>query len=490
MYAACGALEKAHEVFDELSFRTVVSWNALITGYVREGLIDKTFECLEKMRMEGFVPNEVTFVCALNACGIAGNIQKGQELHAEIVKYGLLQEATTLGTVLLNMYANCCMLKEAEEVFDNFLTRDVIAWTALIAGYTQHGYANEALNCYELMQSEGCSPNAFTYSCILKACGSLGALDRGQQIHAKVLQEGLLSGDHVITNSLVDMYAKCGLLDKAHTLFDRLEILDAVSWTALITGYTKYGFAEEALSSFKEMCHKGFSPDAVTFACILKACSIIGAVHQCQEIHVEIIKDGTLLTNKPVYTALVETYASCGMLREAQEVFDSMLTRDVVVWTALMEGYAHLGEVDIVFDLLYKMEGDGIKPNMITLTVVLNSCAHNGLLKEGEKFFMMMNEGFDMLPTLEHHTCMVDLYGRAGHLDKAGAILEEMPYFASPTVWHTLLCACRGNFNRDLGAWAANHACQADMKDPSVYVCLSNMYVISGRHVRKEPYDV
>ncbi|KAI5085013.1 hypothetical protein GOP47_0001182, partial [Adiantum capillus-veneris] len=486
MYARCGALEKAHKVFDELPVRNVVSWNALITGYAQEGLGEETFICLEQMKLEGFSPNSITFTCLINACGSVGNIQRGQELHADIVKFGLLKEGMALGTALLDMYANCGMLAEAQELFDNSSARDVVAWTALITGYAQGGCAKEALDCYDRMQSEGSFPNAITYSSILKACGSIEALDRGQEIHAKIIQEGLLEKDRVVANALLDLYAKCGLLEKAQGLFDERQVVDVISWTSLITGYTLYSFGEEALSCFKEMRDEGFPPDIVTFSCVLKACSMIGAVRQSQVIHDEIVRWGLLETNRAICTALVDMYANCGMLIEAQGVFDKMLRRDVIVWTALLEGYAQVGKDDVVFYSFDKMTREGIKPNLITFTILINSCCHRGLLEQGELYFEMINKVFNMYPTLEHLTCLVDLYGRAGQWDQALAMMEEMPFYASPIIWHTLLCTRQSCWNMELGAWVLNHA---DVSDASTYVCISNMYGGAGRQVDEEVGD-
>eukprot|EP00250_Pteridium_aquilinum_P017803 c23789_g13_i2 orf=2-505(+) len=166
------------------------------------------------------------------------------------------------------MYANCGMLVEAQDVFDELPSWDIVAWTALITGYAQHDYGDQALTCFELMQLGGFSPNAFTFAGILKACGSVGASARGQEIHAKVLREGLLERDFVVANALVDMYAKWGLLQKAQEIFDRVRVRDVLLWNSLIGGYAQHEHGEEALDYFKEMRLEGFSPDVMTFACV------------------------------------------------------------------------------------------------------------------------------------------------------------------------------------------------------------------------------
>eukprot|EP00250_Pteridium_aquilinum_P032060 c44900_g1_i1 orf=1-327(+) len=108
------------------------------------------------------------------------------------------------------MYAKCGLLKRAQEVFDSLLARDVVTWTALIAGFAKNEHGKEALKCFDHMQDEGVCPNAVTYVCCLKACGSIKALDKGREIHAKIEKEGLLGTNLALGNALVDMYVKCG----------------------------------------------------------------------------------------------------------------------------------------------------------------------------------------------------------------------------------------------------------------------------------------
>eukprot|EP00250_Pteridium_aquilinum_P018547 c24122_g25_i1 orf=2-316(+) len=104
------------------------------------------------------------------------------------------------------MYAKCGALAKAQEAFDSLPSGDVVSWTALIGGYAQHERCEEALRCFEQMKREGVSPNAVTYSCILKACGSVGEAEQGKLIHAEIVKKGLLGNDTVLGSALVDMY--------------------------------------------------------------------------------------------------------------------------------------------------------------------------------------------------------------------------------------------------------------------------------------------
>ena len=127
------------------------------------------------------------------------------------------------------------------------------------------------------MQHESILPHAVTYACILKACSSIGAADKGKQIHDEIARQGLLQKHIVLGNALEDMYDKCGTVSKARQVLDGLPSQNVVSWNELIAGYAQEGHAQQALDCFEEMQHERILSDVVTSACILKACATFGA---------------------------------------------------------------------------------------------------------------------------------------------------------------------------------------------------------------------
>ena len=214
-----------------------------------------------------------------------------------ISDWGLLENNIALGNSLVDMYAKCGMLAKAQEVFEDLPNRNVVTWSALIAGYTRHNLGDEALKCFRRMQDEGISPNAVTFICILKACGSTASLHIGEEIHAEVKKQGLLGKDVVLATALIDMYAKCGVLRKSQQIFDKLRVRNVICWNSLISGYVEHEHVVQAYKCFRQMGEEGIFPDAVTFICILKACSRTGGLEMGKEIHEEINNThGTILT--------------------------------------------------------------------------------------------------------------------------------------------------------------------------------------------------
>ncbi|KAH7295758.1 hypothetical protein KP509_27G064300 [Ceratopteris richardii] len=480
MYVKCGMLDKARQVLEEIPVRDVFSWSALIAGYTQQGFGDEALKCFELMQHEGLTPNAVTFTLLIRACGSIGAADKGEQIHKEVANRGLLEDDLLLVTALVDMYAKCGELSKAYEVLQEASSSDVVSWSALISGYAQQGKGEEALKCFEQMQNKGLSPNSVTYSCVLKACGCIGALEKGEQIHQEIAQQGLLEKDIILGNALVNMYLKCHAYAKAEAVRNKLPAGDVVSWSSLIAGYVQQGKGEKALKCFAQMQDIGILPDSVTFICVLQACSILGAVDKGEQIHNKIAKEGLHRSDSAVGNALVDMYVKFGALAKARQLLDELPIQDVVVWSALISGYAQHGQGQAALECFEFMEYKGLNPDPFTMASVLNACSHSGLIEEGQIYFLYLNTKYGTLPNVEHYTCMVDLFGRAGLFEKAIALIQDMPSLDYLLVWSALLGACQRWGDVNLGKWAFNHAVQMDKSYASMYVCMANMYTAAG----------
>lgn len=473
MYAKCGALINAQQVFDVLPVRSVVSWTALITAYITNEDGEKALECFEQMQREGLSSDAITYACSLKACSSIKSIDKGRQIYCNLTKKGL-EKDSAIGSTLVDMHAKCKSIAEAQKVFNMLPSRNVIAWTALISGYTDHGHGKEALDCFRQMRQEGVYPDAVTYICSLRACGLIKASQSGQALHAEISRKGL-EDNLLVGSTLVDMYAKCGLLSKARAVFDKLPVQDVVLWTTLMDGYAEHGSGEEALSFFEQMHRQRISPTMGTFVCGLKACSNIGSPFKGQELHCEITQKG-FERELLVGNTLVDVYAKCGLLPDARHVLDKLPIRDVITWTALITGYAQRGETESMFFTFERMVGDGTKPNLTTFISLLNACNHAGLLEKALTYFEAMCNEYGLIPTLDHYACMIDLLSRAGHTGKVLAMIKKMPFQPGIIVWHIVLGACKKWGNVVLGRHAFENAVRLDEKDASAYITMYNIY--------------
>ncbi|KAH7427482.1 hypothetical protein KP509_10G046000 [Ceratopteris richardii] len=485
MYAKCGAYAKAKETFDELPQKDIVTWNALLSGYAQSGLAIEALELFERMHAEGVAPNGVTYLSALKACGKIGALQKGKEIHRRISGLNLLAKDVVVGNALLDMYLKCGAVNKAEELFAELPFKDVVTWNTLITGLAQHELCDEALICFERMLEEGLLPDSITFISVLKACSSLHDITKGESVHMRVHRYGVSEKEAKIGTALVDMYAKCGALVRAKDIFNQLFCRDVVTWNALISGYVQHGHANEALCCFEQMQNDGVSPSVVTFISVLNACAETGLIKRGEEIHREVENLGLLEENDALINALVDMYAKCGEIVKAQRVLDEHPACGVAAWTALIAGYAQIGNSKAAFDSFTKMIAAGIMPDAITFVTLLTACSHEGFLHEGQMYFYTMANVYKIQPIPGHFACMVDIFTRAGDFDKAASIIKTAPSLDRLLLWSALMGACREELDLERAKWTLKHVTKLydDFEVGSAF--LNKSYVFAG--IQHEP---
>ncbi|KAH7414690.1 hypothetical protein KP509_14G006100 [Ceratopteris richardii] len=473
MYANVGAFHQALVAFEKLSVRNSVTWATVILCCTEQGEGEKALELYHHMQLEGVIPDTITFICGLKSCAITGAIDKGREIHVELERQGLVAGNVFVGNTLVDMYAKCGALALAREVLNSLRVKDVVSWTALLSGYVDHGLFEDALEGFEQMQLAGIPPNVVTYVCALKACSIAKATDIGQQIHADIAKDGSLERDPAIGNMLIDVYAKGGLLVSAQEVFDRLPMRTIVSWATLILGYAENGCGEEAINLFEQMQIDGHAPDSATLICVLKACCTVGALDKGREIHAEIERQG-LLEKELVGNMLITMYANAGLLVQAQQVFDRLPIQDVVSWTALMAGYAQVGDSESVFYAYNSMLRNGLAPDPVTFVVVLNACSRMGFVNMSQTLFEKMSKEHGMTPTLDHHICLINSFVRVGHLKEGEAMIRHIPECYNSGMWNAVLNSCKSWGDVEFARWAFAFAAPDGNKNAVAHVVVSN----------------
>jgi pentatricopeptide repeat protein len=450
----------------------------MIAGYAKHGFPKVALAFFHQMRGTGIQPNHFTFSSVLPACASLASLEEGVEIHRQIISSGFECDAI-VGSALIDMYVKCGNIKKAREVFDEMHQQDLFSWTSMIAGYAQNCEGEEAMGLFRQMRLAGLMPDLKTLASVLPACAIMAALRQGMEIHAEIIRRGFGLALFV-ASALVDMYAKCGSIEKARRLFEKLQQRDVLAWTVMIAGHAQNGQADQALELFEQMQEAGFRPDSKTFTSVLPACANLAALEYGTEIHERIIQSG-LQSDVVVVNALIDMYGKCGSLKKARELFDNMHERDVVSWTSMISGYALHGYGNEALGLFEQMKPSGVNPNHITLVCVLTACCHAGLVEKGQRYFKSMNEHYQVTPTTEHYSCMVDLLGRAGQLHEAHDFIYKMPIKPDANVWTCLLGACAIYNHIKLGECAAERLFELDPKNPAPYVLLSNIYAAAGR---------
>jgi len=481
MYAKCGSIEDAWRVFNKMPSRDVVTWSAMILGHVKCGQGQKALELFRQMQHEGVQPNSVTFVGVLNACASMIVLDEGRCVHLQIVQSGL-ESNVFVGNSLIDMYVKCGSLEDAWIVFNKMPSRDVVSWNAMILGHVKCGQGQKALELFQQMQQEGVQPNYVTVVGVLNACASGIALEEGRWVHHHIVQSGL-EMNVFVGNSLVDMYAKCGRIEDAWKVFHKMPSRDVVTWNAMVLGHVKCGHKQKALELFQQMQQEGVRPNSVTFVGVLNACASLIALEEGRRVHQQIIQSG-LESDVFVGSSLVDMYAKCGSIEDACRVFNKMPSRDVVTWTAILGGCAMHGHGREALKHFEQMCDEGVQPDDITFVCVLSACSHAGLVDEGMCLYASMIRDYMIPAKLEHYTCMVDLLGRAGHLQEAENMVMAMPCKPHAAAWMALLGACRIHGNVGMAERVAKRILEMEPENAAVYVLLSNIYAAAGnRHL-------
>ena len=347
MYAKCGSLLEAKYMFNNLDVRGLVSWNAVIGGFAEYNHGKEAIQYLEEMQTKGTFPDTITYVCALKACGsTVGLIEEGQKIHTEIAKDGL-EVDPCIGISLLNMYAKCGFLREAQEVFNELSSQDVVSWNVLIAGYVEHGLAQEAMECMEKMYDEGSIPlDAITTTCSLKACIGIGDFDKGRWIHSQTIKQGLIHADPTVGISLVEMYAKYNSLDEAKAVFDSVRDQTVIMWGTLLWGYACQGESEHVFHLYNQMVEEGVHPDDISFLSLLIVCSHAGLMKEALKSIISMREEYGLASNIEHYNCIIDLFCRAGLLAKAAIVMERMpFQPNSVTWCTILGACRKSGDI-------------------------------------------------------------------------------------------------------------------------------------------------
>ena len=253
MYAKCGHLAKAQEVFNGLVVRDVVSWNALITGYAEHGHGNEAIRCFDNMKKGGITPDPVTYMCALKACGNQGATARGGEIHAEIESKGLLETHLFVGSTLVDMYAKCGSLMKAQQVFNKLPIRNIVPWNALMAGYAQRGESDIVFGMFDRMLGEGPRPNPITFVVVLNACSRAGLFYKCQSYFEAMSKDYGISPAIEHQSCLIDVLCRSGQLEKAITMVKKMPSSpDLVVWHTILGACQKCGNVKFGERAFEE----------------------------------------------------------------------------------------------------------------------------------------------------------------------------------------------------------------------------------------------
>ncbi|TKY74788.1 Pentatricopeptide repeat-containing protein mitochondrial [Spatholobus suberectus] len=475
MYSKCGNPREAYRAFCDVIHKDLLCWTSIIGVCARFGMMGECVRLFREMQEHGIRPDGIVIGCMLSGFGNSMDVSEGKAFHGVIIRRHYVDDEK-VNDSLLFMYLKFGMLSVAERLFPR-CRGSGDCWNFMVFGY---GRIGEDVKCVELfreMQILGIRSESIGVVSAIASCAQLGAVNLGRSIHCNVIK-GFLDGNISVTNSLIEMYGKCGKLTFAWRIFDRSE-RDVVSWNILISSHVHFKQHEEAVNLFNKMVREDQKPNTATLVVVLSACSHLASLEKGERVHRYINESGFQL-NLPLGTTLVDVYAKCGQLQKSRMVFDSMMEKDVICWNAMISGYGMNGYAESALEIFQHMEESNVMPNEITFLSLLSACAHAGLVEEGKYVFARMLS-YSVNPNLKHYTCMVDLLGRSGNLQEAEDMVLSMPISPDGGVWGALLSHCKTYNQVEMGIRIAMYAIDSEPENDGYYIMMANMYSSIGR---------
>lgn len=385
MYSKSGDIDSAAQIFQAMTERSVVTWTSMISGYTQHGLFDKALLLFDEMKKHGIKLDYFVVTCVLHACACSGSLEKGKEVYNYIKEHNM-QLNLYVSNALVDMYAKCGSMEEANSIFSHTPIKDIVSWNTMIGGYSKNNFPNHALNLFKKMQKE-LKPDSVTIACVLPVCASLGALDKGREIHCYLLRNFIFEIAHV-DNALVDMYAKCGAINRARSLFDIIPRKDLVTWTVMIAGYAMNGEGNEAISLFSEMKRASIEPDKVSFVSILRACSHSRLVDVGLRFYNIMRNNSNIEPNLEHYACIVDLLAKSGKLSMAYEFIEKMPAQpNATIWGSLLRGCKIHHAVNLaekVADRVFELEPNNTEYYLI-LADIYAEAQKREMAKKSEK---------------------------------------------------------------------------------------------------------
>lgn len=456
-----------------------------------------------EMHRLGLCPNTFSLSSSLKACGRIGYKIGGVSIHAQVHKHGFCK-VVYVQTALVDFYSKVGCVEIARKVFDEMLEKNVVSWNSILSGYVKSGNLAIARSMFDEMPEK----DVISWNSMVSGYGREGDMEQACALFHQMPERNVASWNAMISGyldsgkvelarsffdamprrnsvSLITMisgYSKCGDVESAKDLFDQMGEKDLLLYNAMISCYAQNSRSKEALQLFHKMIQPNVNiqPDKMTFASVLSACSQLGDMTSGSWIESYMRQLGIQIDDH-LATALIDLYAKCGSIDKAYKLFQLLQKKDLVSYSAMILGCGLNGRAKDAITLFEEMMEARISPNLITVTGILTTYNHFGLVDEGYKCFNLMQKHYELVLSADHYGIMVDMLGRAGRLEEAYELIKSMPMQPHAGVWGALLLACSVHSNLEIGEIAAKHCFELEPDVSGYRSLLSSIYASVGR---------
>ncbi|PIN00697.1 hypothetical protein CDL12_26805 [Handroanthus impetiginosus] len=432
-----------------------------LKDFARQGHLSKAFGTFSFIQGHALASASCDFVIEslsslLLSCTNLKLFPEGKQIHALAVTWGLHRNHA-LVPKLVSYYTAFDFLDDAHLIAADSDILHPLPWNIVISSYVSQRRFEEAISAYKQMTSKGIRPDNFTYPSVLKACAEQSDLDLGSKVH-KSINASPLKWDLFVQNALVSMYEKCGDLETARNIFDKMPVKDEVSWNTIISAYDSRGKWDDAFMIFESMRASGMDLNIIIWNTIaggclrtgnfkgtlelisqmrmggsqldpvaviigLGACSHICALKLGKEIHGLAIRNSSIDYDN-VKNALITLYSRCEDLVHAYILFRSVEAKNIITWNSIISGFAQWNSSGEATFLFREMLHTGIKPNYVTLAGILPLCARVANLQHGKEFHCYIARRKEFHGYLLLWNALIDVYARSGRVSVARRLFD------------------------------------------------------------------
>ncbi|CAN1847821.1 Pentatricopeptide repeat-containing protein At4g02750 [Linum perenne] len=412
----------AERLFHAAEIKDSDSWKLLINGLITCG----RFNDVVRLYVEAPEKCHTTWNALLQ-----GLVENGSARTAHVLLEKLPYGDIVSWTNVIVGYFRSGELGCAIKVFHSMPSLDVTLWNVMICGLGENGHGEEGIRLFLRMKQLGVSPDKSTFTSVLTICSNLPALYLGKQVCGHVIKTGF-SQTIEVCNAMITMYARCGYMSSAMSVFSSMPNYNVISWNSIICGFAHHGYGVKALEMFEEMRSSDVKPNRLTFIGVMTACSHAGLVEQGRYYFDYMKNKCSLQPTGEHYTCIVDLLGRFGLIEEATSFIDEMREVPVSVWGALLgacrvhrnfevgviaaenvlamepdrsgtylilaEMYASIGRRNDAERVLDRMKNSGVKKQPGCSWIEMNDCGH--VFLSGDKShleFCRMNQLLEIL---------------------------------------------------------------------------------------------
>ncbi|XP_034910418.1 pentatricopeptide repeat-containing protein At3g16610 [Populus alba] len=432
-----GSVDIALSTFNTIKKPSLLLQNLMIRSLSNNGLHENVLSVYKTCQVSNSLSDDFTFPFVIKACSILGAFEIGKEIHCAVLRNGY-ERNVVIETALVDFYGKIGHLGTARSLIDRSPQPDLVSLNALISCYSFHGIDQPVFEVFKHIFAVGLKPNLSTLASVIPVCTRLGRLTTGKSLHGFAVKSGFLANEFLVP-ALISMYARDVYVSSAINMFEDVKRKNIAVWNAMISAYTQKDMAFEAYEMFRQMLHADVLPNSITFVSVIPSCEVAGGILYGESFHAWVIKHG-LENQVSVVTALVSMYAKLGEMHEAENLFDRISNRNLLLWNVMVSGYVCNCLWDTSLAAFCEMQLGGFRPDAVSIVSVLSACSNLEAVLFGKcAHAFSVRKGIDSSPNVSN--ALLAFYSDCRQLTSSFKLFHKM-HVRNTVSWNTLISGC------------------------------------------------